>query len=69
MKTYWQGDVAEYTGRMVDGLNEIRMLEGHLKGQLRYKITEAESNARTVRNRSGWKDQQEQFKKLREVSI
>ena len=39
-KTYWHGDLAEYTGktiRMHGGIfYEIRMLEGHLIGQTKY---------------------------------
>lgn len=31
---YWKGDKAQYTGREEDGFFELRLLDGHRKGEL-----------------------------------
>lgn len=69
-ETYFKGDRATFTGKtdIIGGakFHEVEMQEGVFKGKKKWVPDSADVDARSKQNQADWKDQQDQFSRLRE---
>jgi hypothetical protein len=70
-ETYFKGDRAEYTGKMVDGFHEVEMMEGIHKGKNKLVTiapdgSDPERDKQIEKERADKADREAKFRKLRE---
>ena len=71
--TYWNGDLARYTGKTMTlhgGLfYHVKMTDGRFAGQIKVTMTAPNGvNPNTARNMSEWKSQQAAFSRLAKLN-